>query len=152
MEKDKIFGKWWETSWWLNVKSKIYSKKQIAKAFEKLKEVFDEDWIKTQVPRAFFHPFIPYLKGFYPFALDFLVKIGLCLKRLEGVKGVEEVIKNLQLPDKFISFLSHIEIANWFIEKGFIIEGFEPKIKLNVREYHPDLLVKYEDHRFFPYR
>jgi len=148
MEKGKIFCKWWDTQWWLNVKSDIYSEIQIAIAFEKLRDVFGEKWIKTQIHRDNIHPLLPYLTGFYPFMLDFLVEIGLCLKKLEGIKGVDELIKNLRLPDKFVSFLSHIEIANWLIGKGFTIEEFEPKIKLNLREYHPDLLVKYKDHQF----
>jgi len=98
----KQSGKWWLDPWWLKGESK-YTRKRIIIAFQKLKDVLDDNWFKSQLTRGDGHPICEHLLGHFPFVLDDLVKLGLDLKEVENCKNVARVIKDLKSASKYLS-------------------------------------------------
>lgn len=142
-EKIKQSGQWWLNSWWLKGDSK-YAKNQIIIAFQKLKDIFDNKWFKSQLLKRSGHPICENLLGHFPFILDHLVELGLYLKEIENCRNVDRVIKDLKSASKYLSTCSVIEISAELKRKGLNIL-FEPLIETLVGvsfEYNPDFCAQ----------
>ena len=138
-------GKWWLNPWWLKGDSK-YTRSQIIIAFQKLRDIFDDNWLKDQFVRSNPHPIYRDLFGIFPFILDYLVKLGLDLKGIENCKNVDRVMKDLKKARKYLSTHSVIEVSAELKRKGFDIL-FEPLIKVTSLtgvpiEYNPDFYAE----------
>lgn len=120
-------GRWWERPWW---RDPIYrtepgvDAEQIEPAFDALREVFNEKWVKRQVDG---HPMLQELfgaTGLNPFA--FLYELGVNLKTLRKSGKLASFAKRLKDPGEFTG--AHAEmgaVAQW------IHAGIE--VELNVR-------------------
>jgi len=140
-EKIRQNGRWWLKSWWLKENSK-YTRNQINIAFQKLKDVFDDDWFKNQfVISNPPHPICRNLLGRIPFVLDDLVKLGLDLKQIENCKNADRVIKNLKSTREYLSTRPVIETSAEVKRKGFDIL-FEPEVIIKTIKYNPDFYTK----------
>lgn len=138
-EKIKQDGQWWLDPWWLKEQSK-YTKNQIIIAFRKSKDIFDDNWFKSQLARGDSHPICEDLLGHFPFILDYLVKLGLDLKEIEDCRNVDRVIKNFKKRREYVSTHSVIEVSAKLKRKGFDIL-FEPVIGV-LFKYNPDFYAK----------
>jgi len=137
-EKIRQSGQWWLNPWWLKENSKYYTKNQIDIAFQKLKDIFDDNWFKNQLVRGGGHPICGDLLGHFPFVLDDVVKLGLDLKEIENSKNVDRVIKSLKRTSKYLSTHSVVEMSAEIKRKGFDVL-FEPKVTI---KYNPDFYAK----------
>ena len=136
----KQSGKWWLDPWWLKGESK-YTRKRIIIAFQKLKDVLDDNWFKSQLTRGDGHPICEHLLGHFPFVLDDLVKLGLDLKEVENCKNVARVIKDLKSASKYLSTRSVIEVSTELKRKRFDI-FFEPEVTIRTTKYNPDFYAE----------
>ena len=141
----KQSGKWWLNPWWLKGDSKC-TRSQIIIAFQKLRDIFDDNWFKDQFVRSNPHHICRDLFGSFPFILDYLVKLGLDLKGIEDCKNVDRVMKDLRKARKYLSTRSVIEVSAELKRKGFDIL-FEPLIKVTSLagvpiEYNPDFYAE----------
>jgi len=140
-EKIKQNGQWWLNPWWLKENSKYYTKNQINIAFQKLKDIFNDNWFKSQLARSGSHLICEDLLGHFLFVLDYLVKLGLDLKEIENCKNADRVIKSLKRTSKYLSTHSVIEMGAEIRRKGFDIL-FEPEVTIKTIKYNPDFYAK----------
>lgn len=139
-QRIKQNGQWWLDPWWLKGESK-YTRKRIIIAFQKLKDVFDDNWFKSQLTRGDGHPICEHLLGRFPFVLDDLVKLGLDLKEVENCKNVARVIKDLKSVSKYLSTRSVIEVSTELKRKRFDI-FFEPEVTIRTTKHNPDFYAE----------
>jgi len=139
-EKIKQNGQWWLNPWWLKEDSK-YTKNQIIIAFQKLKDIFDDNWFKSQFVKRSGRPICSDLLGHFPFVLDDLVKLGLDLKEIENRKNVDRVIKDLKSASKYLSTRSAIEVSAELKRKRFDI-FFETEVTIRTTKYNPDFYAE----------
>lgn len=132
----KQSGQWWLNPWWLKRDSK-YTKNQIVIAFQKLKDIFDDNWFKAQLARGDAHPICEGLLGHFPFMLDDLVKLGLDLKEIENCRNTDRVIGNFKKWREYLSTRSVIEVSAELRRKRFDI-FFEPEVTIKTTKYNPD--------------
>ena len=140
-EKIKRSGQWWLSPWWLKENSKYYTKNQINIAFQKLKDIFNNNWFKSQLARSGCHPICEDLLGYFPFVLNYLVRLGLDLKEIENCKNVDRVIKSLKRRSKYLSTHSVIEMGAEVERKGSDVL-FEPEVTIKTIKYNPDFYAK----------
>ncbi len=132
----KQSGQWWLNPWWLKEDSK-YTKNQIVIAFQKLKDIFDDNWFKSQLAGKDAHPICEGLLGHFPFMLDDLVKLGLDLKEIENCRNADRVIGNFKKWREYLSTRSVIEVSAELRRKRFDI-FFEPEVTIKTTKYNPD--------------
>lgn len=148
-----------DEKWWLKKKyqPKGHQHDEIERSMNKIIEIFNNKWVedildKLQKDQRKNHLMIRYLTEIGSYHLSILIELGNNLIKIESVKNIEYLIKELKNPTKFVSTAFETEIAAECIRKGFTIElypelcGKNPDLKIildskivyfEITEIHP---------------
>lgn len=132
---------WWGDPWWedeLYQREFALSLDQIRASIEDLKKVFHEEWMRTAFELGPPNTVIATLyggKGLWPFQnLMWLSRIA---SAVVNIPGAHRPLRDLA-GQKSWAVLLELEVASWFVEKGWQVEFLRPSVERKT----PDLRVQ----------
>jgi len=116
---------------------KPQEKKQVLYGLTKLKQVFDDDWLRQA--RKEHHPLVAYIINKAPWSQLWLAQFGMKLDALNKLANFSKLVRRLRSSKEYTGAEAELEAAAKLITAGITNIELYPEIKVKGKPKTPDL-------------